>query len=77
MKTALAIAASLSVVSARDVHVGMDAPTIFHAIKAALPGDTIHLEPKVYRDYAGFYGKKRRTWEAHHAQWTWRDIGRQ
>lgn len=44
--------------SARDIHVGKDAPTIAHAIKAALPGDTIHLEPKVYRDYAGFYGKK-------------------
>ncbi len=44
--------------SAREIHVGQDAPTIAHAIKAALPGDVIHLEPKVYRDYAGFYGKK-------------------
>ena len=46
--------------SARDIHVGKDAaaPTIAHAIKLALPGDTIHLEPKVYREYAGFYGKK-------------------
>jgi hypothetical protein len=45
---------------ARDIHVGPDkeAPTIAHAIKAAQPGDVIHLEPKVYRDYAGFYGKK-------------------
>ncbi len=45
---------------ARDIHVGpdKDAPTIAHAIKAALPGDVIHLEPKVYRDYVGFYGKK-------------------
>jgi len=45
---------------ARDIHVGKDAdaPTIHHAIKLAAPGDTIHLEPKVYRDYAGFYGKK-------------------
>ncbi len=44
----------------RDIHVGKDAdaPTIHHAIKLAAPGDTIHLEPKVYRDYAGFYGKK-------------------
>jgi hypothetical protein len=44
---------------ARDLRVGIDPdiPTIAHAIKAALPGDTIHLEPKVYRDYAGFYGK--------------------
>ena len=44
--------------TARDIHVGKDMPTIHHAIKAARPGDTIHLEPKVYRDYAGFYGKK-------------------
>lgn len=46
--------------SGRDLRVGIDPdmPTIAHAIKAALPGDTIHLEPKVYRDYAGFYGKK-------------------
>lgn len=43
---------------AADIHVGKDAPTIHAAIKAAQPGDTIHLEPKVYRDYAGFYGKK-------------------
>lgn len=41
-----------------DIHVGKDAPTIAHAIKAAQPGDTIHLEPKVYADYAGFYSKK-------------------
>ncbi|MCX6848028.1 MAG: hypothetical protein NTY98_03825 [Verrucomicrobia bacterium] len=44
--------------NARDIHVGKDVPTIAHAIKAALPGDVIHLEPKVYRDYAGFYNKK-------------------
>lgn len=45
---------------ARDIHVGKDkdAPTIAHAIKLAQPGDTVHLEPKVYRDYAGFYSKK-------------------
>ena len=45
---------------ARDIHVGKDAdaPTIHHAIKMAVAGDTIYLEPKVYRDYAGFYGKK-------------------
>lgn len=43
---------------ARDIHVGKDAPTIHHAIKMAAAGDTIHLEPQVYRDYAGFYGKK-------------------
>ncbi len=53
---------SLSVVPAvaRDIHVGQDkdAPTIAHAIKLAQPGDTVHLEPKVYHDYAGFYDKK-------------------
>lgn len=46
---------------ARDLRVGVDSevPSIHHAIKLAQPGDTIHLEPgKVYRDYAGFYGKK-------------------
>lgn len=46
---------------ARDLRVGVDpeVPTIHHAIKIAQPGDTIHLEPgKVYRDYAGFYGKR-------------------
>jgi hypothetical protein len=45
---------------AADLRVGRDTafPTIHHAIKSALPGDTIHLEPRVYEDYAGFYGKK-------------------
>lgn len=46
---------------ARDLRVGIDpdVPTIHHAIKLAAPGDTIHLEAgKVYRDYAGFYGKQ-------------------
>lgn len=46
------------VVHAADLHVGKDFPTIAAAIKAAQPGDTIHLEPKVYHDYAGFYAKK-------------------
>lgn len=41
----------------RDIFVGKDTPTINSAIKLAQPGDTIHLAPKVYRDYAGFYGK--------------------
>lgn len=52
--------APCALLSARDIHVGKDkdAPTIAHAIKLAQPGDTIHLEPKVYQDYAGFYGKK-------------------
>jgi hypothetical protein len=58
MKRFLIIAFVLNNVHAADIHVGKVAPTIAHAIKMALPGDTIHLEPKVYRDYAGFYGKK-------------------
>ncbi len=58
MKPLLLIFAGCSSLCARDIHVGQDMPTIAHAIKAAQPGDTIHLEPKVYRDYAGFYGKK-------------------
>jgi hypothetical protein len=41
-----------------DLRVGADVPTIREAIKRAQPGDTIHLQPIVYRDYAGFYGKK-------------------
>lgn len=53
---------------ARDIHVdphtGDDASasgpfkSIPRAIKFAQPGDTIHLKPIVYRDYAGFYGKR-------------------
>lgn len=42
---------------ARDIHVGTDVKTIHAAIKLAQPGDTIHLQPIVYRDYAGFYDK--------------------
>ena len=42
----------------RDIRVGADVKTIHEAIKIAQPGDTIHLQPIVYRDYAGFYGKK-------------------
>ncbi len=42
----------------RDIRVGSDVKTIAEAIKLAQPGDTIHLQPIVYRDYAGFYGKK-------------------
>ena len=56
-------------VSARDLHVDPDAgsddndgvaaplKTIRTAISRAGPGDTIHLQPKVYREYAGFYDK--------------------
>ncbi|MES2596451.1 MAG: right-handed parallel beta-helix repeat-containing protein [Verrucomicrobiota bacterium] len=52
--------ACISPLHAADIHVGKDvnAPTIAHAIKVARPGDTIHLEPKVYEDYVGFYSKK-------------------
>lgn len=60
MKQAILVVVILasSSLHARDLFVGRDVPTIAHAIKAALPGDTIHLEPKVYHDYAGFYGKR-------------------
>jgi hypothetical protein len=52
------ILAVATVAAARDIHVGTDAPNIAAAIKAAQPGDTIHLQPITYHDYAGFYGKK-------------------
>tara|TARA_R110002111_G_scaffold262866_1_gene342058 strand:+ start:13401 stop:14957 length:1557 start_codon:yes stop_codon:yes gene_type:complete len=52
---------------ARDIHVdpqqGNDASaegpvkTIKQAIRIAEPGDTIHLLPIIYHEYAGFYGK--------------------
>lgn len=60
MKAALLVLLLCPLLTARDIHVGIDAdaPTIAHAIKLAAPGDTIHLEPKVYRECAGFYGKK-------------------
>ena len=58
MKISLLLFALCPFLSARDIYVGKDAPTIHHAVKAAQPGDTIHLEPKIYRDYTGFYGKK-------------------
>jgi hypothetical protein len=43
---------------ARDIRVGEDVKTIAAAIRLAQPGDTIHLQPIVYRDYAGFSTKK-------------------
>jgi len=43
---------------AADIRVGTDVQTIAEGIKRAQPGDTIHLEPRVYREYAGFYGKR-------------------
>lgn len=46
------------VAQARDIHVGKDAKTIAEAIKLAQPGDVIHLEQKVYHDFAGFFGKQ-------------------
>ena len=58
--TTMGVFCSVVSVAARDIHVGIDAdaPTIAHGIKLAQPGDTIHLEPKVYDDYAGFYNKR-------------------
>ena len=58
MKYILIGALALQNMIAADIYVGKDVPNIAHAIKLAQPGDTIHLESKVYRDYAGFYGKK-------------------
>ena len=58
MKLAFLLLLPISSLLARDIHVGKEAPTIHAAIKMAVAGDTIHLEPKVYRDYAGFYMKK-------------------
>lgn len=58
---------SYSLASAGDITVdpdlgddaadGVTAPvrTIRRALRLAKPGDTVHLQPKVYRDYAGFY----------------------
>lgn len=43
---------------ARDIHVGKDFPSIAQAIRVAQPGDTIHLEPRVYHEYAGFQARK-------------------
>ena len=48
----------LSTTWGRDIHVGQDVKTIAEAIKLAQPGDTVHLQPIVYRDYVGLYGKQ-------------------
>jgi hypothetical protein len=55
---AFVLACAAAQLTARDIHVGTDVKTIAEGIRLAQPGDTIHLAPKVYRDYAGFYGKK-------------------
>lgn len=47
-----------AVLPARDIHVGKDCPGIAQAIRLAQPGDTIHLEPRVYHEYAGFHARK-------------------
>ncbi len=51
-------AALCPMLPARDIHVGKDFPGIAQAIRAAQPGDTIHLEPRVYHEYAGFHARK-------------------
>jgi hypothetical protein len=58
MKIFLILIAFSLLLSARDIHVGKDAASIHARNKAAQPGDTVHLEPKIYRDCAGFYDKK-------------------
>ena len=57
--TLLVAVAVAPCLKARDLRVGVDpdVPTIHQAIKISLPGDVIHLQPKVYHDCAGFYGK--------------------
>ncbi|MFM9961519.1 MAG: DUF1565 domain-containing protein [Planctomycetaceae bacterium] len=42
-----------------DAHDGAARPvkTIARAIRLAQPGDTIHLRPVTYRDWAGFFDK--------------------
>ena len=67
-QSAVVILLVCNVVAARDIHVdpdkGNDAATegplktIRQAIRIAEPGDTIHLLPMVYYEYAGFYGKQ-------------------
>ena len=42
----------------RDIRVGTDVKTIREAIKLAQPGDTIHLQPIIYHDFAGFFSKQ-------------------
>ncbi len=42
----------------RDLRVGVDVKTIAEAIKKAQPGDTVHLQPIVYHDFAGFFAKQ-------------------
>lgn len=49
---------SVATCFARDIRVGEDAKTIAAAIRLAQPGDTVHLQPIVYRDYVGLYAKK-------------------
>lgn len=60
--TAFAHGADLHVDPARgdDARDGVAQPvrTIARAIKLAQPGDTIHLRPAIYRESAGFYGKR-------------------
>lgn len=42
-----------------DVHNGVTQPvkTLARAIRLAMPGDTIHLRPEIYRDWAAFFDK--------------------
>ena len=68
--TALLVTLSFSQTQARELSVdpdigddqndGVTSPikTIRHAIRNAKPGDTIHLKPVVYHEYAGFYNKR-------------------
>ncbi|NQV25564.1 MAG: DUF1565 domain-containing protein, partial [Rhodopirellula sp.] len=68
--TVLFVIASFCEAEARDLQVdpgigddgndGTTSPlkTIRHAIRSAEAGDTIHLKPAVYHEYAGFYNTR-------------------
>ena len=65
--TTCLVLASCHWAEARDLYVdpdvGKDGATsplksIRHAIRIAEAGDTIHLKPRVYHEYAGFYNKR-------------------
>lgn len=60
---ALAVDLHVDPVSGRDQHNGQSQPlqTIAAAIRLAKPGDTIHLRPVTYRDWAAFFDKSGET----------------
>jgi hypothetical protein len=53
----IALASLAPVLCGAEIRVGTDTATIAEAIDRAGPGDTIHLEPRVYYECAQFAGK--------------------